>query len=1061
MGSGQLEVRLLGRFAVSRDGKELPLSAFGGRMSRRLFRYLVCSEGALIPRDVLVEALWGDEPPADPAANLKVLVNRARRVVDEAIVTGPGGYRVDPGACAVDGWRFLSAVAEAAALQREGSFTEAGDAFDAALALWTGEPMPEDLYEPWAETTRRRLLDGHLTALEGGATAALARGRPDRAVELATTACDREPLRDGPHLLLARALLAVGDRPRALEVLRALSQRTVSELGLDPSPAVRRLEAQLLAGRGGAPSGTRLPDPARAAATIGAASFPLVDRDADLARAQAALQATPHGSVVAVGPPGSGKSRFLFELAASAPAPVLVRAYRAERDRDGGLLGDLVRASAALTPGRLDALHPRVQGALATLAPELADDEPTTLDPPSLRSLLTEGAVAVLGAAARRGALLLVDDIQWADPSSLRILAAAIARVPALRIVLGLRSGETESGGALDELLLQLHAEPGAVCEIHLTPLTAEGLSSVADPPVVAVLSEQTDGSPFAVTQVVAALRAADLVEEQEGRLIARSDTTPDELLAAAREGYQRTLQTRVRRQPPARRELLQLICLLGRAASGRLLATASRRDIDAVVQDLEALTRSGLAHASSRGWTVPHQLTSSVIVAALDPVRRRRLHARLAGALQSLEAEPGEVAVHLEASDDPAEAATAHARAAAERLARAATDEAARHAEAGLRLAPSGHVRRDLLRLHAEAVAALGRLDEARADLQQALREAREGPERAGLLTRLALMSLGADHVRRAEELAEMALLEAGGDRVARARALAVAAVVDMNQGRSERSRERSDEALGLFRDMGDAGGVAGILDARAMARFLDGDVAGAVTAFHHVARGFEDAGQLLRVITPRSTRGHALAFADRAEEGLADVEAASHLAEALGHVEGQAYAAWHRSEILTALGRVDDAAAAAATALATASRIGHRGWTATAHLARGSAFAASGDDEAAVDAFRSALELSESLPLFQGWAAARLARLELRRGRLADAAPLVELATRRSPPLGAYETRLAEVELLLAQDDPSAGEQLRRAETLARSGGHVASARMLSSLAAAHGLGGEARAG
>jgi len=97
-----LALQLLGRFQVRRDGEEVPPVAFGGRKVRTLLRVLAVRRPDLVPYEVLAEALWPDHQPADPVANLAVLVTRARRAigVPEAVVTGVGGYALGP--CAVD-----------------------------------------------------------------------------------------------------------------------------------------------------------------------------------------------------------------------------------------------------------------------------------------------------------------------------------------------------------------------------------------------------------------------------------------------------------------------------------------------------------------------------------------------------------------------------------------------------------------------------------------------------------------------------------------------------------------------------------------------------------------------------------------------------------------------------------------------------------------------------------------------------------------------------------------------------------------------------------------------
>ena len=1008
-----------------------------------------------MPHDVLVDVLSGDHPPADPSANLKVLVSRARRVVGEAIRTGPGGYRFDPATCTVDADQFLATVGEATGHLHDGDHDAAGRAFHRALDLWTGEPLPEDLYEPWAEVPRRRLLDAYLVALEGATRAALASGEATRAVSLATEASERAPLREGAHVLLAHALVEAGDRPRALAVVRALIDRTAAELGLDPSPSVARLQADLLAGdeAGGAVPDRPVPRPRTGP---GPAPLPLAGRDAHVAEALAGLGASPPRPVVVRGPAGSGTSRLLVEVAARLDAPLAVTAHPAERDQDGSLLRDVVRGLAEAQPTAVAGLHPRVRAALATLVPELVGDPAADLlDAPSRRSLQTEGTVALLEDGVRAGITLVLDDLPWADPTSLRVLTAALARVPEMPVLVGHRSLGARPSGALGELLDHLRAGPVEAVDLSVGDLTLSDLDAVAVDPLPRLLLAGTDGSPFAVTHVVTALRASDLVTDlPDGRLAPRPDATEDELASAARAGHERSLRRRVDRQPTPRREILEHLALMGRAAPARLLALAVRRDADAVADDLDELTRGGLVAATDRGGAIVHERTAEVVRAGLDAVARRRRHRDLARALAADGADAGEVAVHLGLGGAGREAATAHARAAADRLGRAAIDEAVRHADAGLALVEGPALRRELLRTHADATAAHGDLARARADLREALRTGGDGPERAGLLTRLAMLSLGADDMRRSEQLAERALLEAGDDAPARARALAVASVVDMNAGRPDRARERADTALALYRSVGDAAGVAGILDARAMAGFLDGDVTGSVEAFDRVATAFEDAGQLLQVVTPRSTRGHAQVFAAAPEAGLRDVDAAAELAGALGHREGVAYTAWHRSEALTALGRVDDAVVEAERAVATATAIGHRGWTATGNLALGLGRFAAGDDEGAVVAFEVALGLSDSLPLFAGWAAARLARVHLRAARVGAAAPLVRVAMERPPPLGRYEARLAEVELLLHRAAPGAAGALHRALDLAERGGHAASAAALDALARVHGI-------
>jgi tetratricopeptide (TPR) repeat protein len=472
-----------------------------------------------------------------------------------------------------------------------------------------------------------------------------------------------------------------------------------------------------------------------------------------------------------------------------------------------------------------------------------------------------------------------------------------------------------------------------------------------------------------------------------------------------------------------------------------RILAGASAADEAAVLDDLDALTRADLARLGNQGWATAHDLIAETVATRLDRSHAARLHAALARALEFDDADPAELARHLLGAGDGQSAANAFTRAAQQRLDRFANEEAESLAESGLELAPSAPVRAALHEARADARSRRGDLTGARSDLRAALSLVQEGARRSRILSRMAMLAFGAEDLVRAAELVEVALAAAGSDRVARAHALAVGAITDMNLERPERAAARSEEALTLFELSGDPRGVADILDGRAMGQFLSGDIASALGAFDRVARLFEDAGDLLRIVTPRSTRGHGLVFAGRPELGLADTTEALELARALGHPEGQAYALWHQTEALSALGRYDEGRESAEEALKIAEAIGHRGWTATALRALGIVLQDAGALDEAEAAFRRSLELSEHLSLFASWASARLALVSLARGDSTAAEPFVARALSEGPPLGHYEARLARAELAAAREEPEAAAIARDAMTRAESGGHHAS--------------------
>jgi DNA-binding SARP family transcriptional activator len=328
------------------------------------------------------------------------------------------------------------------------------------------------------------------------------------------------------------------------------------------------------------------------------------------------------------------------------------------------------------------------------------------------------------------------------------------------------------------------------------------------------------------------------------------------------------------------------------------------------------------------------------------------------------------------------------------------------------------------------ESLALLSHLgpNEARPLGREALSGSGSAPMRARTLASMAMLAAGSDDYMRASELIEMAMPDARRDQRALAEVLYVASIIDMNLGQLERSRSRADEALSHFELLGDAHGIANILDGRAMAIFMEGRVEEGVAAFDRVARLFEKSTEMQRVITPRSTRGHGLVFMDRAEEGLGETESALALARSFDDREGEAYSLWHTSEALSALDRFDDATRAAQESLDIAEKLGHREWTAAALRALGIARQAVGTFEDALAVFTRGAEISSGVPLFETWHTANAARVLVALDRLDEAGPWVQRALSGGPPLGMFEARLAEVELARAEGRENSEELARR---------------------------------
>jgi DNA-binding SARP family transcriptional activator len=1057
----QLEVRLLGFFSVRLAGQELPPRALGGRLGRML-RILVTRRGELVSRDFLIEALWPGRAPADPAGNLSVLVTRARRALGDPslIVTGPGGYSFAAGErCVVDAEVFLAQVATGRELLATGRPSAGLGCLRKALAGWGGEPLAEDAYEDWAREYRDRLARAHLEALEAGAGAALGLGDPEQAVAMAEPAVAREPLREAANLLLVRALAASGDTAAALAAFDAFRRRLAEELGLDPSPEALELQARILRGEVATSSPRppsligqrRLTIPPRPAFE----ELPFIGRDKELQAILDVLFRPAPGSAVVAGPAGAGKSRLLAEVGVRSTVPVLgARAFLPEREDAWGLARSLLREALALDPRAARAVPDRAAQALAYIVPELEDlalQGRESMDAESRRALALEAGVRLIEAAASGGALLFADDLQWADATSLVLLGLVIRRIPRLGVVLAYRPEEVSAQAA--SLLTQLPRLDREVLTVRLGRLSQKDVGGlISDAGLAQTIVQETDGTPLAVSEVVRELARRGAIElDAHGRWRLLSETVNELACEIARLGQRRSIRSRADQQPAGRRRILALLALLGREAPPRVLAAAIGAEEASILEDLGALARARLVRLGDEGWASAHDLISESIVEGLDRAERGQLHAMLARALSSQGADPSEVARHLAGAGDTEAAAESFSRAARQSLEQHASGEAERLANAGLALHPEPSLSSELLSVRAESRARRGDLAGAREDLRGAMMGKPTGPDRSRILARMAMLASGAEDLVRAEELVKLAIAEAAQDPETRANALSVGAVVDMNAGRQERAHARFDEALALFEGLGNARGIAHILDCRAMQTFLEGNIPEATDAFDRAARLFTETGELLRVGTPQAMRGVCLTFMGRPEDGLPDIEEALELERSLGHAEGESYALWYRAEALAMLGRDAEAFESAKGALTIAERLGHRELIAGALRGLGIVHRAAGDLEGAEGAFRRSLEVAgEHLPLFAGYAASSLASVLIARGRLAEAEPFIAQAFAVGLPVNRYEARLTGAELAVARDDPNAAAIVAEALAMAETGGHLATVARLKRLTA-----------
>ncbi|MER6175695.1 BTAD domain-containing putative transcriptional regulator [Streptosporangium sp. NPDC001681] len=247
-----------------------------GPRHREVLARLVAARGRVVPVDLLAADLWED-PPQGAIGSIRTFVGALRRALEpdrpprtppRLIVTVGTGYSLRTAPDAVDAWRFERAVEAKEPPARLLSL------LDTALALWRGPAYADFTDALWAEPERARLAELRARAVERRAQALLDLGRAAEAVPDLDAHAHAHPWREEGRRLLALALYRAGRQTDALAVLRGARSALAEQLGLDPGPGLRDLEADILR------QADRLDAPADPAARVWASATAAHDRAA-------------------------------------------------------------------------------------------------------------------------------------------------------------------------------------------------------------------------------------------------------------------------------------------------------------------------------------------------------------------------------------------------------------------------------------------------------------------------------------------------------------------------------------------------------------------------------------------------------------------------------------------------------------------------------------------------------------------------------------------------------------------------------------------------------------
>ncbi len=341
-GEARLRITMLGTFQASRGETVVPVP--GARLQDLLVR-LALAGGGPVGQQALIDAIWPEDSPADPAHALQALVSRLRRTLGSAsaVVQVAGGYRLTADAHDVDTLRFEHLAAAGHERLRARDPQGAAVRLREGMALWGG-PLgaPPVVVAAVAPAAATRLSHASLEAVADLAEAELALGDAGQAAGRLNSLLSEQPLNERGVALLMDALTAQGRQGEALSRYEHFRRHLAESFGTDPGAALRERHLRLLrTQREPEPVafGTRTTTPAYPS-NLPAALTSFIGRDDDLARIDTLFSS---GRLVTVlGPGGAGKTRLAVESARRRQ-----RAYR-----DGAWLVDLASVT---EPGKVGA----------------------------------------------------------------------------------------------------------------------------------------------------------------------------------------------------------------------------------------------------------------------------------------------------------------------------------------------------------------------------------------------------------------------------------------------------------------------------------------------------------------------------------------------------------------------------------------------------------------------------------------------------------------------------------------------------------------------------------
>jgi DNA-binding SARP family transcriptional activator len=686
-----VEVHLLGPLIVS--GEAGPI-AVGAQKERAVCAALALRVGRVVSAGELVDALWGAEPPTTAVKTLQGYVSKLRRALGPGVVGTEGqGYVLRLAPEAVDVVRLHRLVDLARAATGEARHGDAVDLYHEALSLWRGEPLPDLLGSEIGRSEAARLEEIRCAVLEEQLEARLSIGEHQRAIPDLEALVTEAPLRERAWELLMLALYRAGRQADALRAFQRVRSLLVDQIGVEPGPRLKGLEAAIIAHDARLDLAPARPDaapfssPGSPSALLGAgasvrggasghrevearalptslswastSAFPFAGRELELGQIRAAWSQTVDDAnrraVVVGGDPGIGKTRLVAEAALTvADAGGIVLFGRCEAGL-GAPYQPFVEALgafvAACPPAVLEQLVGPLGGELTRLLLELRVrlpelDEPVAAEPETERHRLFEAVSEFLEKlCAVQPVFLVLDDLQWATTPTLLLLRHILTtNRPARLLVAGTyRTTELDRMYPLADVLADLRRHE------HVQRINLDGLDerstigliiSAADHGIAGDglaflrrVHRESGGNPFFFWAILTHLVETGMIARRDGRWVQAVDT----LDIALPEGIREVVSRRLSSLNAEANAILRVAALVGNGFDHRVVAEVSGATVNTVLDtlDLALQARVVVEIPDVYGrYAFTHDLIRRSLEEELSTTRRVRLHWQIAETL-------------------------------------------------------------------------------------------------------------------------------------------------------------------------------------------------------------------------------------------------------------------------------------------------------------------------------------------------------------------------------------------------------------------------------------------